>query len=405
MNYFVFVVCGAKEHIQTLNFSLQFIRHFSIYPVLVVTDSTRNELPIEHNNIIDVKTPPELDHHQASIYLKTGLHKQLNMEEGNLYCYLDSDIVAIDENINAIFSEFNSPVTFAKDHCQLDEFSPHAMHCNCLADTLRKNKEYEAVDKFFQQNVFSLLLNEKDRKLLENQFSELQEPRIKSIFMGLHYFFNRYVSPVKKFNFGKFYFNKNTKFWYNSDHELVDFDFQFYEKILRKNTGIRFDYKRKKWLNKYGENITPQTPHCNHLSENIIARYKISIPNDWRHWNGGVFLFNNRSVDFLNFWHQITIREFRNPETKTRDQGTLAVSVWKFNLQESKTLPVNFNFITEFENSDIEYRKDSGFTKDGFKTTFKPYFLHIYHEWGRSGWSIWDYVSELEKTILKTKIN
>jgi hypothetical protein len=45
---------------------------------------------------------------------------------------------------------------------------------------------------------------------------------------------------------------------------------------------------------------------------------------DWQHWNGGVFLFDDSSVEFLSSWHEKTVmRIFDLPNWKTRDQGTL----------------------------------------------------------------------------------
>ena len=61
--------------------------------IVVITDSGRNEIKIDHNNIIDIETPREFNNHQASIYLKTSINKFL--EKGNNYCYLDGDIVRI----------------------------------------------------------------------------------------------------------------------------------------------------------------------------------------------------------------------------------------------------------------------------------------------------------------------
>jgi len=403
MNYFVFVVCGAKEHIETLNFSLKFIRHFSNYPVLVVTDKKRNEIPVEHDQIIDIVTPAEYDHHQASIYLKTGLHKFLNMKDGSLYCYLDSDIVAINSEINTIFDYFRPPVIFAKDHCPFNEFSPHAMQCACLADTLRRNKEYSAVDEFFQQNFFiKIQENNTDKIKLDQQFELLKEKNIKHIFPALVYFIKRHLLPLKQIKLGEFYFNKRDGFWYNSSHEIIHFDWSYAVKRMEKN-GVYYNKKNKIWKNSLGEDIMPQVPHCRHLGEYIAEKYKIKIPDNWRHWNGGVFLFNAAGVKFMNYWHEITLKEFENPATKTRDQGTLAVTAWVYNLQETVTLPEKFNFITEYDNPGIMYTAEKGFTQDGYKTTFLPCFLHIYHQWGRTGWSIWDYVSALEKTILKLK--
>lgn len=395
MKYFVFVVCGARKHIETLNFSLKFIRHFSKYPVLVVTDTARNEIPVEHDQIIHIETPVEYDHHQASIYLKTGLHRFLDIKNSNLYCYLDSDIVSINSEINSIFDHYLPPIIFARDHCTFDEFSPHAMQCNCLADIVRRNNEYKAVDEFFRQQFFlKIKENLEDKTKLDMQFELLKRKKITNILPAVNYYFKRYFLPVKKVRLGRYYFNKNDGFWYNLSGDIIHFDWYYAVRILEKN-GVRYNKKTGVWKNSKGEDIMPQVPHCRHLGEYLSRNYEIEIPGNWRHWNGGVFIFNERSCDFMNYWHKITIDEFNNLKTKTRDQGTLAVSAWKFGLQEAPILDKKFNFIAEYNDPEILYAAGKGFTFDQFKSTFEPCFLHIYHEWGHSGWSIWDYVAEL----------
>lgn len=129
---FVFVVCGAKEHLDTLNFSLRALKRFSRFPILVVTDLKRNETGIDHplHQIIDILVNEKYNHHQASIYLKTGLHRFLPMEN-NLYCYLDTDVVALNSDASTVFSQYQSPITFATDHCRMNKFSPVAVNCDC----------------------------------------------------------------------------------------------------------------------------------------------------------------------------------------------------------------------------------------------------------------------------------
>ena len=92
-NAYVFVVCGERKHIETLHFSLKSLKLVSQFPIWVVTDKKRNEIEIEHDNIIDVSTPEDFNHHQASIWLKTSLHRIL--PKGTTYCYLDSDVIAM----------------------------------------------------------------------------------------------------------------------------------------------------------------------------------------------------------------------------------------------------------------------------------------------------------------------
>jgi len=139
MNYFVYVVCGAKEYIEQLNFSIKFLRYFSKYPILVVTDSLRNEAIIDHSNIIDIKTPGYLNHHEASIYLETSLHKYLVLEN-NKYFYIDSDMVAVNENINEVFDYKTDAILFVKDHCNITQHSPHAIKCDCLQKQTKKKR-------------------------------------------------------------------------------------------------------------------------------------------------------------------------------------------------------------------------------------------------------------------------
>lgn len=401
MKAFVFVVCGSREHVDTLNYSLRFIRHFSSYPIVVLTDPKRNEVPILHNNIIEVETPAHFDHHQASIYLKTGIHKFLNMEPGNMYCYLDSDIVAISTEINNIFNHFAEPIIFAPDHCLFDEFSPHAMNCGCLADTIRRNNQYKEVDAFFAQEFFKKPCNEEKKQELDALFATMNKPGVTNTLYRFIYAFKRYLLPFASFRFGSFVFRRNTRMWFTAQGEYVGFDFKYYARQLRRTTGLHFDAGTATWYNAAGENIMPRVAQCDHLRKYCLEKYDCSIPADWNHCNGGVFLFNHRSIDFLDYWHRLTLEEFADPRTKTRDQATLAVSMWKFGLQHTARLKKEFNFITEYDNTNTAWHPDKGFTYDGFNTVFTPYFLHIYHEWGHKGWSIWDYVEELEGASLR----
>ena len=126
MKSYVFVVCGAAEHINTLHFSLKALKKVSQCPILVLTDTRRNEIPVEHTDVIDIKTPDHYTHHQASIFLKTGVHKFL--PKGGSYCYLDTDVVAINTNADDIFDQKKGVITFSTDHCKVRKFSPYAVN-------------------------------------------------------------------------------------------------------------------------------------------------------------------------------------------------------------------------------------------------------------------------------------
>ncbi|MDY0140887.1 MAG: hypothetical protein RBR97_03240 [Bacteroidales bacterium] len=397
MNKFVFVVCGRKEHIEELNFSLKFLRHFSKNEIIVLTDKKRNEIQINHDNIINIDTPTEFDNHQASIFIKTGLNKHLKKD--NNYCYLDGDIVAINSEVDKVFEHFQSPITFAADHCIMQEFSPHAMNCNCVEENLKEEDIFndKLSELFGKINLTDSHIKKQTEELLSIFVKHRNSP-FKYFLKNIKYLIQRYLLPVKTFYFHNYRFQKTNKCWYNSDNEIVLFDYPYYEKRLWGTSGIKFNKEDNSWETKDGKKFEFKAPVCNHLNEYLKKEYGVKIPNDWQHWNGGVFLFNDSSTEFLNYWHTQTIKEFSNPYTKTRDQGTLALTVWKFGLENHPNIPKEFNWITEFANNNIAWDKDKGYTFDGFKTVFYPNLLHIYHDWGNKDWSIWESVIEVKKS-------
>jgi len=131
----VFVVCGPEMHTETLRTAVRHLAPLTSLEIWVVTDSNRNVRPIDLEGIhtvVDVATPDHFDDHQASIWLKTGIHKHL--PEGE-WCYLDSDIIAVRPGAEQIFEHRKGPVAFASDLTisvnQVDRFSPWAMNCDC----------------------------------------------------------------------------------------------------------------------------------------------------------------------------------------------------------------------------------------------------------------------------------
>jgi len=396
MNYFVFVVCGAKTHIDTLNLSLRFLRHFSRYPILVVTDTRRNEIPVEHDNIIHVNTPEEYDHHQASIYLKTGLHRFVPDIQNDTYCYLDSDIIAMSDSCNQIFNYKPEPIIFAQDHCSFWEFSPNAMNCNCISDFNRRKHEFEkAMFSYFEDFK---PLNEKTYGELEKLniiFNKFKKQPYKNLRLLIKYLVRRYLPVKNDIILAGFRFNKKNRCWYDTENNMISFDYRYHKSRLWKQQHVYF--KNGLCFNKSHELISPQTPHCEHLAEYIKNKYCLDIPRLWTHWNGGVFIFNSSSIDFMDFWHQITISEFYDNSTKTRDQGSLAISAWKYKLQDKPTLPVIYNFIVDFNKKNIQFNQAKGFTYNNFKTSVTPVFLHVCNNWNNYNWDIWQSVLILAK--------
>ncbi|PSR01563.1 MAG: hypothetical protein BRD50_08520 [Bacteroidetes bacterium SW_11_45_7] len=385
---FVFVVCGAKEHVETLNFSLQYLRHFSKKDILVVTDSRRNEAPIKHDQVIDLHTPDEYDHKQASIYLKTGLHKFL--DSGPDYCYLDSDIIAVSPKVDKIFQYKSGPVTFASDHCTIDKFSPQALNCSCRQEQEAKARQLEKLDQQWKDEH-----GLKDQRLLDrlhrleyllDRLSELKQKG------GVVSLIKRSLID-RKIN-RNYYFNIEADQWWDKDENLLyDKKNDYIEYIEARS---RFHFDKSVWFWRDTDERPIFSFACNHLVEEIKQKEGsyITDPN-WQHWNGGVFLFDEASNEFLDYWHELTLKMFDDPFWKTRDQGTLAASAWQFGLQDQPRIPREFNFIADYYGWEHQYLGDFTFSEEDNGQKIKPHFLHIYHEFGNQEWSLWQDVEQL----------
>ena len=381
---FVFVVCGSKEHIETLHFSLRALRKVSALPVIVLTDSSRNEVPVEHDTIIDIKTPDQYTHHQASIYLKTGIHKFL--PKGKSYCYLDTDVVAIDTEVDSIFKHKNDIITFSTDHCKVQKFSPHAVNCNCLKENQKLRQELATILLKYNAllDITSPELLEKQRSLIK-KFEMLKKDKIGYFFITL-----RFLFTLNKFKLDEdTYFLRWKKIWVDGNGDTI-----LYTKprrliaLIEKETSWRWDTNLEKWFSPDGHDIDNLI--CDHLTQYIFDKFRIKVENlNWQHWNGGVFLFDDSSHAFLESWHMKTLAIFEDSKWKTRDQGTLIATAWEFGMQNTKTLPIEFNFLADYNHPTLHYLKDFTFSFNNKNEEIKPHFLHIYHQWGNIAWDLW----------------
>jgi len=129
-NSFVFVVCGER-HAARLNVALKYLKHFSRSDIIVVKSRARQKLDCDQ--VIDCKVPRGFDNHRASIFLKTSLHRTLAGLPGR-FCYLDSDVIAVNRDADAIFALPTRPVLFAQDHGNLSRFSRYAVNCGCKGE-------------------------------------------------------------------------------------------------------------------------------------------------------------------------------------------------------------------------------------------------------------------------------
>ena len=384
---FVFAVCGDIEHIDTLHYALKILLPKTKHQVIVVTDSRRNALPIVHYQIIDIQTPTEFNNHQASIYLKTGLHKFL--PKGNTYAYLDSDIIAFGNSIDGIFDQFIPPIRFAPDHCNMPLFSPSAVNCGCkenydtfIADV---NGYMEKIDPL-RLSKDPYILNERD--ILKKELLQIFADKPKLLIFAIKYLFSW---PDFKLNKDHI-LNRKTNVWRTKEGKPI----MTYIKSskLAKHFGLRYNFLTMDIKFDNGKSIWINS--CNHLQEKIKSKFSIHVSEKkWQHWNGGVFLFNDQSHDFLENWHRFTLEIFKDPEWKTRDQGTLIATAWKFGLQNHPVLDKKWNFICDYNNQLLQIRNsDHLITQDG-KNYIAAEFLHVYHHFGDNLWPFWNSIEKI----------
>jgi hypothetical protein len=383
---FVFAVCGKREHIDTLHFSLEKLMKFSKSEIIVVTDSTRNEIPIVVDSLIDIRTPREYDNHQASIYLKTGLHKFL--PKGNLYCYLDSDVVATNPACDAIFKEFVAPIRFAPDHCQLPLFSPAAVNCQCNSEISKYisllNSKLDNEDSFRTSEDEEVKLK---RKELEAIYWQIKSNYVLFIKVGL-----KFVLSIKEFKLTTdLIYNKKTKIWRSGSGKAF-MRTPNMRKITRE-LGLKWSFINPIPRLKDGRSIW--RTECGHLAQFIIEKFNVNVKDkNWQHWNGGVFLFNDESHSFLNSWHEMTLEIFKDAKWKTRDQGTLIATVWKFGLENHPTLDKKWNLLADYNNPNVQWVDDWKIQLSKTEIV-KPNLVHVYHHFFDENWLLWRKIMEL----------
>lgn len=381
---FVFVVCGGAEHIQTLHYSLAALRKFSRCPVIVLTDKRRNEIPVAHEHVVDVETPAELNHHQASIYLKTAIHRFL--PPGNLYCYLDTDVVALNENVDAVFNEYLPPVIFAPDHCVADQFSPSAVRCGCAEKYQTWETELKAL--FVQHQALSRPPEnlEKKEKLLQ-KLEAIKQNKLTYKWTSLRFNLSRSIFKLDDDS----YLDKRKNMWVDKKGQPVLYEktIQSSVELIESTTPYHLEKPAgRKWLR---EGLDVFDARCTHLHEAIANEFGIDVKEPaWQHWNGGVFLFDENSVAFLDSWHEKTLRIFKLSNWKTRDQGTLIATAWQFGLQHHKTLHRKFNLIADYGHRKIIHLRDLKFKVEAAgDEIISPSLIHVYHHWADLKWDVW----------------
>ncbi len=144
---YVYVVCG-NEHADRVNTSLEFLKKYTRKDIVILGCGI--SAPVNHDQLVHVARIEGFDDHQMAIMIKTGIHHYLNGP--NLTgCYLDNDVIAVNKDIDSIFSRVKGPFAFAPDHYQLPTFSRYAVDCGCAESQC--NHLVEAIQKKFKVTV------------------------------------------------------------------------------------------------------------------------------------------------------------------------------------------------------------------------------------------------------------
>jgi hypothetical protein len=300
---------------------------------------------------------------------------------------MDSDILAVGDKCDHIFEQYIPPIRFALDHCSMPYFSPAALNCGC-------NEKYNLLIQSIKNHVnqldhFQFTTDQKiihQRNILKKRLISVLNNRWSFFVKGTQGFFSW---PI--FNFDKdFKYNRKEKLWYNSENQPIMKQVNW-SKVAKK-FNLKYDFFTMKIRDQQGKSIWDNK--CDHLQSRIQEKFGVKIQNkNWNHWNGGVFIFNDQSHEFLDYWHEITIQIFEDSYWKTRDQGTLIATVWKFNLQNHPPLDQKWNYICDFNNVLFDFNKEDGTLTSNRKKYSKPEFVHVYHHFGDKTWDFWNWIT------------
>jgi glycosyltransferase involved in cell wall biosynthesis len=146
---FVYCVCG-NEQVARVNRDLQFIKRFTSLDIVVA--KARAFIPIYHDQVIECRVPDEFTNQAATSSLKTALHRMLPTESAE-WCYLDSNVIAVDKDIDRIFDRRRGPAGFPRDSTEIDSQSPKVAGCGCGSRRCRHLRQ--AIREAFSARIAS----------------------------------------------------------------------------------------------------------------------------------------------------------------------------------------------------------------------------------------------------------
>ncbi|HKV41923.1 MAG TPA: glycosyltransferase, partial [Blastocatellia bacterium] len=130
---FVFCLCG-NEQVARVNTSLRFLKRFTKLDIVVA--KARAFAPICHDQVIECRVPEQFTNLAASTSLKTALHRIMPVESAE-WCYLHSDVIAVDPDVDRIFDRRRGPVSFARGNLDIDSRSSETAGCGCRSSRCR----------------------------------------------------------------------------------------------------------------------------------------------------------------------------------------------------------------------------------------------------------------------------
>jgi glycosyltransferase involved in cell wall biosynthesis len=146
---FVYCVCG-NEQVARVNRALQFIKRFTTLDIVVA--KARAFIPIYHDQVIECRVPDEFTNQAATTSLKTALHRMLPTQSAE-WCYLDSNVIAVDKDIARIFDRRRGPAGFPRDRAEIDSQSPNVAGCGCRSRRCRHLRQ--AIRETFSVRIAS----------------------------------------------------------------------------------------------------------------------------------------------------------------------------------------------------------------------------------------------------------
>lgn len=124
---YVFLACGER-YARRANIALAYLKRVTRLDIVVLR--ARSLSPIDHDQTIECVPPAHFTDSQASVALKTNIHRILGTD-GHTWCYLDTDVIATSPQVNRIFDHLQGEVSFAQDHVDIDTLSKYVVRCGC----------------------------------------------------------------------------------------------------------------------------------------------------------------------------------------------------------------------------------------------------------------------------------